>query len=47
MSTTETALTAEVIVAPGADRDALAETLKAKIKEGGIDESTLEIKSLA
>lgn len=47
VSTTETALTAEVIVAPGADRDALAETLKAKIKEGGIDESTLEIKSLA
>ena len=47
VSTTETALTAEVLVAPGADRDALAETLKAKIKEGGIDESTLEIKSLA
>lgn len=47
VSTTETALTAEVIVAPGADRDALAATLKAKIKEGGIDESTLEIKSLA
>lgn len=47
VSTTETALTAEVLVSPGSDRDALAETLKAKIKEGGIDESTLEIKSLA
>ena len=44
VSTTETALTAEVFVSPGTDRDAVAEVLKARIKEGGIDDSTLELR---
>lgn len=44
VSTTETALTAEVVVAPAADRDAVTDALKAKIKEGGIDDSTLEVR---
>ena len=47
VSTTETALTAEVLVSPDADRDALCDSLKTILKEGGIDDSTLETRTAA
>ena len=42
ISTTETALTAEVVVSEGADRDAVCDAIKSKIAGYGISDSTIE-----